>query len=321
MCPPAPPDLVAVRPPSVSVVIVSYQVRDLLRACLTTIRAQRGVEVETLVVDNASSDGSADMVAREFPEVRLIRNADNVGFARASNQGLEHARSPWLALVNPDTELPPTALEAVVAAFRRYPDVGAVGLALHRPDGAAQPACHAFPDALNLLLESLGMQAALARVGFGSPSIAPIPRGGEGAVDWVAGAFMVLSRRAYEAVGGLDSSRFMFGEEMDWSWRARARGFRTLYLSTPSVLHHGGASSPGLEGPMFARSLAARVDFLRRYRRGQVAAGRLAIRLGVALRLAAWTLIAKAEGLRGPLSPRTRVQLERFRAAAAGGGE
>jgi GT2 family glycosyltransferase len=113
----------------------------------------------------------------------------------------------------------------------------------------------------------------------------------------------------------------MFGEEMDWSWRARTRGFRTVFLASPSVLHHGGASSPGLEGPMFARSLASRVDFLRRHRGGwQVAAGRLAIRLGVALRLAAWTVIAAAEGLRGPLSPRTRVQLERFRAAAAARG-
>lgn len=305
-------------PKRVSVVIVSFQVRDMLRACLASVEAQAGVEVETFVVDNASRDGSADMVAREFPRVRLIANADNRGFARANNQALALATGDVLLLLNPDTELPPGALAALAGAFARHPRAGAVGLALRNADGSPQRACHAFPGLLNMLLEATALHRVALRLGIGTPYQAPVPRGGEGAVDWVGGACMALSREAWAAVGGLDEESFMYGEEMDWSWRARRRGFQTVFSSAATVLHHGEASGAGRRGELYVHNASSRDRFLRRYRgawRANLA--REITTLGALLRLVYWTPRAAWERGHGGMRARTRDQLERFRAIMA----
>lgn len=304
--------------PVVSVVIVSYQVRDLLRACLKSVDAQEGVETETFVVDNASRDDSAGMVAREFPHVRLIANADNRGFARANNQALALARGGVLLLLNPDTELPPGALAALAAVFARHPRAGAVGLALRNPDGSPQRACHAFPGLLNMLIEATALHGPALRLGIGTPYQAPVPRGGEGPVDWVGGACMALSRAAYGEVGGLDEASFMYGEEMDWSWRARQRGFATVFSSAAVVLHHGEASGAGRRGELYVHNAISRDRFLRRYRgawRANLA--REITTLGALLRLAYWEPRAALERARGGLGERTSDRLERFRAILA----
>jgi N-acetylglucosaminyl-diphospho-decaprenol L-rhamnosyltransferase len=295
--------------PRVSVVIVSYDVCGLLRECLESVRRQRGVECETFVVDNASRDGSADMVEREFPEARLTRNPGNVGFARANNQALAQARGDCLLLLNPDTRLPDGALEALAGVFGRHPGAGAVGLALCNPDGSEQPSCFAFPGLWNQALEGVGLKR-LALGWGGTPSAARAPAGGEGEVEWVSGACLALSRRAWEEVGGLDESLFMYGEEMDWCWRARRRGYPTVWSGAVTVLHHGGASGTGVRGPLFALVLRARIEFLRRHR-GAVAAflGRGILLAGALPRLA-WWLVRRA--LERPLRPWTRDQVERY---------
>ena len=299
--------------PSVSVIIVSYSVRDLLRRCLESVRTQQGVTVETWVVDNASPDGSADMVASEFPEARLIRNAENVGFARANNQALRQAMGEILLLLNPDTELSPRALAVLPEVFARHPRAGAVGLALRNLDGSPQPSCHAFPGVWNQALESLGLRGPSLALGIGTPMAAPVPRGGEGEVDWVSGACMAISRAARNRVGGLEESLFLYGEEMDWSWRARAVGFTTVYSNAATVMHHVGASGVGLRGPLFVHNLQARLWFLRRHRGAwRAALARELIVLGSWLRLIHWRARARAEGAQP--APHTRDQLERFQA-------
>ena len=130
--------------PRVSVIIVSFEVRELLRCCLDSLGAQEGVQVETWVVENASRDGSADMVAGGYPAAHLVRNASNVGFATANNQALRQATGDWLLLLNPDTELPAGALAGLAQVFGRHPRAGAVGLALRNPDGSPQASCFAF---------------------------------------------------------------------------------------------------------------------------------------------------------------------------------
>lgn len=300
----------------VSVVIVSYEVRELLRTCLASVRAQRGVEVETWVIDNASRDGSADMVAAAFPEVHLLRRDDNRGFAFASNRGLERATGELLLLLNPDTELPDGALQQLCEVWRRHPEAGAIGLALAGADRRPQPSCHAFPSLGNLVLESLGLHRAALRLGIGSVIEAPAPRGGEGAVDWVAGACMALTRAGYARVGGLDESTFMYGEEMDWCWRARAAGFATVWSDAARVVHHGQASSEGMHGPLFVRNVQARIGFMRRYRGPvQAAIARESIALGSLLRFLLWRTRALTE--RPAPSQRTRDQLDRFGAVLA----
>jgi GT2 family glycosyltransferase len=302
--------------PRVSVIVVSFEVRDLLRRCLTSIGAQDGLETETWVVDNASTDGSADMVAREFPQAHLIRNSANVGFARANNQALPRASGEILLLLNPDTELPGKALTTLSGAFQRHPEAGAVGLALEDSDGRAQPPSYAFPGLWNLAIETIGLGAVAIRLGVGTPAGAPAPSGGEGAVDWVNGACMGISRAAYERVGGLDESRFMYGEEMDWSWRARGMGFTTVFCGKVPVLHHVAASGIGREGTLFVHNIDARIGFLRRYRGAwRAAIAREILTAGAAARLAVWTLRALLEGSRR--ARRTQDQVERFRSVLA----
>ncbi|HTK31064.1 MAG TPA: glycosyltransferase family 2 protein [Candidatus Saccharimonadaceae bacterium] len=302
--------------PRVSAIVVSYRVRDLLGRCLETLFAQRGVRLEVHVVDNASDDGSADWVESHFPHAHLIRNPSNVGFARANNQALQVATGEFFALVNPDTELPPNALREAVGVWSRYPGAGAVGLALDSADGSPQPSCHAFPGVWNVAFESLGLHRALLRLGYGSPTAAPLPRSGEGIVDWVSGACMILSRHARDVVGELDERLFMYGEEMDWSWRARARGFSTVYSSAARVVHHGGASGDGQRGTLFVKNLEARLAFLKRHRGAWRAAivRELSV-AGAALRLAAWSVRGWTGG--GSDEPRRRDQIERFRAVLA----
>lgn len=296
--------------------VVSYQVRDLLRACLASLRAQRGVDFEVLILDNASADGSAGMVAAEFPEFRLERSERNVGFARANNRLAELARGSVVALVNPDTELPPGALAEALAALDRHERAGAVGVALVNPDGSPQPSCFAFPDPINLLVESLGLHRALVRAGFAVTSLAPEPRGGEGDVPWVSGACLVARRDVWEHTGGLDESLFMYGEEMEWCRRVHDAGHAVLWTNRTRVLHHGGASAGEAVGELFVRNLEGRMAFLRRHR-GPLAErlGGMAIRFGVTLRAAYWRRRAAREG--AAASEHTRAQFSRFEAARA----
>lgn len=302
------------RVPRVSAIVVSRQVCGRLRRCLSTLLVQRGVEPEIWVVDNASTDGSPEMVAREFPSVHLIRNPENVGFARANNLALARATADYLALLNPDTELPAEALAAAVGVFSRHPRAGVVGLALDNADGSPQPSCHAFPGVLNLTLEATGLHRPLLRLGWGTPTAAPIPPGGEGVVDWVSGACFILSRAAYERVGGLDERLFLYGEEPDYCWRARAAGFTTVHSEVARVLHHGGASGAGLRGPLFVRNLEARLLFLRTHRGAwRAALAREIMTAGSVLRLVFWWLRSRLEG-RAEVRAQSRGQVERFAA-------
>ena len=299
--------------PRVTAIVVSFGTRDLLRSCLESLSSQVGVEVEILVVDNASTDGSADMTADAFPRARLIRNSRNAGFASANNAALVLATGDCLALVNPDTEVPRDTLRAVTDVFARYPHAGAVGVQLVSPDGQPQPSCHAFPGVLNTLAETLGIHRLLLGLRYGTPTEAPRPRGGEGPVDWVSGAFMVLSRDAYLVVGGLNEQLFLYGEEMDWSWRARQLGYDTVFCAAPRVLHHGGASGPGRRGELFVRNVEARLTFLRCFRGSwRAALVREVLVAGALLRFAWWRAREVIEG-RGA-GVHVHEQTERFRA-------
>jgi len=258
------------------------------------------------------------MVATEFEDVRLIRNTENVGFARANNQALVHATGDLLLLLNPDTEMPPGGLAALAGVFARHPRAGAVGLALRHADGSPQRACHAFPSLFNMMLEATGLFRIALALGIGTPYEAPVPRGGEGVVDWVGGACMALSREAYAAVGGLDEESFMYGEEMDWSWRARRQGFWTVFSSAAAVLHHGEASGMGRRGELYVHNAISRDRFMRRYHGARSAARARAITaLAAFLRLLYWAPRAAWERRHGGMRARTRDQLERFRAITA----
>lgn len=219
-----------------SVIIVTWNVRELARACLCALPdATEGITAEVIVIDNASTDGSAEMIGAEFPRVTLLRNDANEGFARANNHGLAHAQGRYVVLLNADTIPASRCLSAMVAFMDAHPRAGAASPRLVRPDGAPQP--YAFgddPSPAYLLRRALAQQSGRYLHDWGVSE--PIQ------VEWVSGACLVARRAAVEQVGGLDERIFMYFEDNDWCRRMRLAGWEVWYNPRAEITHIGGAS-------------------------------------------------------------------------------
>jgi GT2 family glycosyltransferase len=232
-------------PPRLSVVIVTYNVKALLRNCLRSVFASRvPFPFEVCVVDTGT-DGSAAMVRAAFPEVTVVEAPDNPGFAAANNLGLRRSRGAYCLLLNPDTELPPHALAETVAVLDGDPSIGILGPKLVRADGALDLACRrSFPTPRNALFHYLGLSRILPRVAlFGEYNLTYKDPDRAYDVDAVTGAFMLIRRQTLEQIGLLDETFWMYGEDLDLCWRSRAEGWRTRYHPTVRVLHLKGQSS------------------------------------------------------------------------------
>jgi N-acetylglucosaminyl-diphospho-decaprenol L-rhamnosyltransferase len=230
---------------SLSVIILSWNVRDLLAQALTSLyTTAAGVDaLEVIVVDNASHDGSAEMVAREFPQTRLIANQENRGFTRGNNQGISEASGNYILLLNPDTELLPGALQALMAYLDKHPDTAMVGPRLLNPDGSTQPSRRRFPTLPILFLESTWLQPLAPKSALARFYMQDRPDTVAQEVDWITGAAMMVRREAVERVGPLDEGYFMYSEELDWCRRFRDAGWRIAYVPTAEIIHYGGKSS------------------------------------------------------------------------------
>ena len=229
-----------------SIVIVNYNTRDLLRTCLQSIRESQGApSMELFVVDNASTDGSADMVASEFPEAKLIVCETNRGYAYANNVALRQCRGEYLLLLNPDTVLPPSALRDMVAFMDAHPEAGIAGPKLVRENGSLDLACRrSFPSPEVSFYRMLGLSKLFpGSRRFARYNLTYLDPDQPAEVDSVVGAFMMVRRKAAEQVGFLDESFFMYGEDLDWAYRIKARGWKVLYNPAVVVLHVKGASS------------------------------------------------------------------------------
>lgn len=227
-----------------SVIVVSYNTRELLARCLRSLGpGARETPHEIVVVDNASGDGSAEMVGREFPRVLLIANPANVGFARAANQGIRAARGEFPALVNSDAEAPRGSLDALVAFLRARPAVGAVGPRTLGPDGHPIRSAFRFPSLLRPYLNFAALRwIAGDAFSLSYPAGArAMEEGGE--VDWLSGACLVLRRKALDQVGPLDERFFMYFEDTDLCRRLRQGGWAVWYWPQVRVVHHVGGSS------------------------------------------------------------------------------
>jgi N-acetylglucosaminyl-diphospho-decaprenol L-rhamnosyltransferase len=234
------------------IVIVSYNVKPLLRDCLRSVFASEGVQSEVVVVDNQSSDGSAAMVREEFPEARLIESPRNGGFAYANNLALRDYlarpssdRPRYALLLNPDTVLPPQALAEMVAYLDARPRVGAAGPKLLLADGSLDYACRrSFPSPEVAFYRLTGLSALFPRSRrFGRYNLTYLSPDVETEVDSVVGAFMLVRGAAIEEVGLLDETFFMYGEDLDWAFRLKERGWSIRYNPAVTVLHYKGQSS------------------------------------------------------------------------------
>ncbi len=231
-------------PAPITVAVVSWNTAELLDACLHALRPdmQAGL-AECWVVDNASSDGSAELVEREHPDVHLLRSGSNLGFGAAVNLVARRTTTPWVAPCNADVAVRRDALVRLLAAGRRFPSAGALAPALCTPGGRLQHSVHAFPTLPKTLAFNLGLGRLVPTLGdrLALPGAWDPSRSRN--VDWAHGALLLVRREAWDAVGGFDERMWMYAEDLDLAWRLRAAGWRTRYEPGAVVDHHVSAAT------------------------------------------------------------------------------
>jgi GT2 family glycosyltransferase len=213
--------------------------------CVDSIHQHTGsVSFEVIVIDNASADGSAEAVVRAFPDVRVVKNMDNVGFARGCNQGMALARGAFILLLNSDAYVSDDVVGRSVVALAARPEIGMLGCELRFPDGRRQHTANRALSIRQSLLERLWLYKALPASRRGRTLLGGYwEEDEEIEVDWLAGAFMLLRRELFERTGGFDPRFFMYGEDSEWCMRLRRLGHRILYAPRLGVVYHRGASS------------------------------------------------------------------------------
>ncbi len=231
-----------------SIIIVSYNVKDFLRGAIAS--AERSLQFgelsgEILIVDNASSDGSAAMIRREFPKVRLFDLEENIGFGRANNLALHEAQGDYLLILNPDTLVGEDTLRTMVDFMRAHPEAGLAGCRLLNGDGTFQLSCRrGFPTPWASFTKLFGLAGLFpnSRL-FARYNLTYLPVDATYEVDALGGAFMMLSRKAYEATRAFDESFFMYGEDIDLCYRAKHAGFKVYYVHSTATVHFKGEST------------------------------------------------------------------------------
>jgi GT2 family glycosyltransferase len=247
-----------------SIVIVSYNGRDLLRRCLASVHEHtRGLEYEVIVIDNASHDGTPEMVASEFPRATLIRRGTNDGFARGVNEGFAVAQGDALFVLNPDCELSSDVLAPMLAYLRSHPDIGILAPKLLDPDGTLQLSCRAFPGFSTALFNRYSLLTRLFRNNPASRRylMTDFDHSAIADVDWISAACWLLPRSTYEAIGGLDEAYFWSIEDVDYCQRVHRAGQRVVYFPEVSLRHEIGGSSSSAP----ARAVIARHRGMWRY--------------------------------------------------------
>ncbi len=266
------------------IVIVNWNTCELLRRCLETVLASEGdLTFRTVVVDNASDDGSADMVRQLFPQVELIANEENIGYPRANNVGLRHlgfqgpgavadAAPRYALLLNPDTELPPDALLGMLRFMDGRPDVGVAGPKLVLRDGSLDRACRrGFPTPIVSFYHYSGLARLFPKnPRFGRYNMTYVDENQAIEVDSVVGAFMQVRKSAIERVGLLDEAFFMYGEDLDWAFRVKQAGFKVWYHPAVSVRHVKRAASRKSPKAQFEFWRAMLIFYRKHYQRGTI---------------------------------------------------
>ncbi len=255
-----------------SIVIISWNVRELLRRCLDSIQESlkgekgKGLLVETIVFDNGSADGSADMVREDFPWVHLMESEVNLGFTKGNNLAIGQSEGRYILLLNPDTEVVGDALGTMVAYMEAHPRVGALGPQLLNPDGTTQSSRRRFPTLATAFLESTVLQPWFqgSRI-LERYYLLDRPDDETQPVDWVVGAALLIRREALHQVGPLDEEFFMYSEELDWCYRLKAQGWDVVYLPTAQVVHQEGRSSEQVLPARHIHFQRSKVLFFKRY--------------------------------------------------------
>lgn len=230
-----------------SIIILSYNTKELLRECLLSIRHNkpRAINYEVIVVDNASVDSSAEMVRKEFPDVMLIANAKNLGFSAGNNVGIPKAKGRYVLFLNPDTLVYSKTLETMVKFMDKNLDVGAATCKVLLKNGRLDDSCHrGFPTPWRAFCHFSGLSKIFPKLALFSgynltyKSLSSIHE-----IDSCSGAFMIVRQKAGKEVGWWDEDYFWYGEDLDFCYRLKGRGWKIYFVPTVKILHYKGASS------------------------------------------------------------------------------
>ena len=235
-----------------SIIIVNYKSKAYLRSCLMSILKERDVEYEIIVVDNASGDGSTQMVESNFPNVCLIKNMENLGFAKANNIALKHASGKYILLLNPDTELTGNTLKTCVSFMEKEKNVAAAGCKVIYPDGRIQISCGKLPgiqsafwggESANKIFRKLFPDKTF--VGACGISLDTIDKKQE--VENLLGAFVIIRKDVFSRLGYFDENMFVYFEESDLFHRIKKSGEKVMYIPETTVIHHAGGSTKSVQ--------------------------------------------------------------------------
>lgn len=300
-----------------SIVIVNWNTCDLLAGCLDSIYTNPpAFPFEIWVVDNASTDGSLQMLQERFPGVNRIANQENLGFARANNLAIKQASGRLVLLLNSDTLVEENTLTKMLEFMQQHAEVGALGVKLVNPDGSFQASYAKFPTLLSEFL----LIAGLAQRVIGRYAPSPAPRAAEAPqpVDWIIGAVILIRQEVIQKAGMFREDFFLYSEETDWCWRIWKSGASVWYLPDVSVIHFGGSSSRKSSIKSYAQLYKSKVLFFElNYGKTQAKMLKWTFRTVLSIRYQVWRILKGMglKSLRGVALER-RIEHEKFTLSA-----
>jgi GT2 family glycosyltransferase len=278
--------------PNLSIIIVTYNASEDIAPCLQSIIRQRyhDAPIEIIIVDNASSDGTAEIVRERFPLVTLIQNQKNIGFAAAVNQGVAASTGNVLLLLNPDMEMSDDSLDTSISFLAQHPEIDILGCKLLNVDGTLQESCERFPSIAGNIFESFFLYHILRHSnlyrlrGFDYNTLRE--------VDVIWGAFMLMRRQVFEKVGGFDEGYFMYAEEMDFCYQAKQKGFKIFFFPDVTVIHRFGLVASNRLQNRYINLHKGHLRFYRKHYSRPLQLTMSILRLtGIALRIVVYTLV------------------------------
>lgn len=292
---------------SVSIIIVHHNTKELLRQCLASLmETTHSVDKQLIVVDNASSDGSSQMLGESFPEVTLLKNKSNIGFSQANNQGVKKAIGPYLLFLNPDTIVCDGAIEGMVRFLESRADVGAVGCKLLNADGSLQRSCGLFPSLRIELFTRTFLNRMFPRNRtFNMHNLASWDYSAVSEVDWATGACLMVRKDVFHSLSGFDENIFMFYEDVDLCLRIWREGWKVLFYPDSVVFHlRGGSWKQNREVPIQSSYVNALYFYRKHYSKAKLLVLKVLLIVEVAIGIAAFVpyLILKKENSSAILS-------------------
>jgi GT2 family glycosyltransferase len=252
--------------PAIAIISVTWNAKKYVHKCLRSLAEDVDLAAEVIIVDNASTDGTPDLVAEEFPGFRLFRNTENLGFAKANNAGIRASRGDYVCLINSDVVVPRGCLRRLLEYMQANPDIGLLGPQMVGPDGAVRRSSMRLPSFRN----SIGRALAADRIpllsrAFNGQMMADFNHDQTADVEVLNGWFWMVRREALEQVGLLDERFFIYGEDLDWCKRFRQSGWRVVFFADAKALHYGGASSSAAPVRFYIEMQRANLQYWRKH--------------------------------------------------------